>query len=98
MRKMIVIICITLMILMLSGCGNGQSFPNNGFSSEYLVPDLTCLATDTGDNTYWYVIDNNTGVVYLQFSGFRRGGITVALNADGEPLTVDQIRWEGKGR
>jgi len=36
----------------------------------------------------------DTGVVYLQFEGYRRAGITVALNADGTPITVEQIETE----
>ena len=77
---------------MLTGCEEGQSISTIGYSTEYNVPDVSCLAKDTGLYNYFYVIDNNTGVVYLQFSGYRRAGITVALNADGTPMTVDQIK------
>ncbi len=94
MRKTIVITCLTAMLLMLSGCEEGHSPSTPGYSSKYNVPDISILAKDTGHYNYFYVIDNNTGVVYLQFDGFRRAGITVALNADGTPVTVDQIRMK----
>lgn len=96
MRKVITIICLTVSIMfMLTGCEEGQSISTTGYSSEYNVPDVSSLAKDTGLYNYFYVIDNNTGVVYLQFSGFRRAGITAVLNADGTPVTIDQIKVKG---
>lgn len=95
MRKTIAIICLTAMLFMLAGCEEGKSGATPGYSSEYNIPDISILAEDTGPYDYFYVLDNNTGVVYLQFIGYRRAGITVALNADGTPITVDQIRMKG---
>jgi len=95
MKKTIAIICLTAMLFMLTECKEGQSTSTTRYSSEYNVPDISSLAKDTDSYNYFYVIDNNTGVVYLQFSGFRRAGITVALNADGTPITVNQIRMKG---
>ena len=92
MKKTIAIICLTAMLFTLTGCKEGQSTSTPGYSSEYNAPDVLCIAKDTDLYDYFYVIDNNTGVVYLQFSGFRRAGITVALNADGTPITIDQIK------
>ncbi len=94
MRKTIAIICLTAMLFMLAGCKEGQSSSTPGYSSEYIAPDISIIAKDTDSYDYFYVIDNNTGVVYLQFNGFRRAGITVALNADGTPVTIDQIKAE----
>ena len=94
MRKTIAIICLMTMLFMLTGCEEGQSTSTTGYSSEYNVPDISSLAKDTGLYNYFYVVDNNTGVVYLQFSGYRRAGITAALNADGTPITIDQIKAE----
>lgn len=91
MKRVIVVIMCVITIFLLSGCKEGQSSLTTKYSSEYIVPDISSLAKDTDSYDYFYVIDNNTGVVYLQFIGFRRAGITVALNADGTPVTVDQI-------
>lgn len=96
MRKMIVIICLTAMLFMLTGCGEGQSSSTPRYSSEYTVPDISILAKDTPTYNYFYLLDNNTGVVYLQFDAYDRSGITVALNADGTPLTIDQIKAENE--
>ena len=92
MRKMIAIICLTAMLFMLTGCKEGQSISTQGYSSEYISPYISILAKDASSYTYFYVLDNNTGVVYLQFSAYGRAGMTVALNADGTPLTIDQIK------
>ena len=94
MKKTIAIICLTAMLFMLTGCEEGQSISTPGYSSKYNVPDISILTKDTGLYNYFYVVDNNTGVVYLQFSGYRRAGITAALNADGTPITIDQIKAE----
>lgn len=92
MKKTIAIICLTAMLFMLTGCGEGQSTSIPGYSSEYKVPNISILTNDAGPYNYFYVIDNNTGVVYLQFIGYGRAGITVALNSDGTPITIDQIK------
>lgn len=34
--------------------------------------------------------DEETGVQYLIFKGYRKGGITPRLNADGTPYTINQ--------
>ena len=39
---------------------------------------------------YQYMIDEDTSVVYLLRNGVK-GGITVMLNADGTPVTEDQL-------
>lgn len=49
----------------------------------------------TGDDgLYSYVVDGNTGVVYLQYSGTSSHSLTVMLNIDGTPITAKQIGLE----
>nr|WP_297765594.1 DUF6440 family protein [uncultured Butyrivibrio sp.] len=44
---------------------------------------------------YHYLVDENTGVVYLEYdSGLYKYGITVMLNADGTPVTAEQLGIE----
>lgn len=93
MKKIMVILCV-ITALLLSGCNGGQAHSIPGYSTQYSVPNIVDLAEGRIDYTYSYVVDNNTGVVYIQVSGFRRVGITVALNADGTPITVNQIKGE----
>lgn len=90
MRKLFVITIISV-ILLLSGCrGDGGSEPKR-------VPldfdlDITEYHSEAlGTNKYYYVIDDRTGVVYIAYETGYRGGITVALNSDGTPVTKDQL-------
>ena len=92
MRKTIAIICLTAMLFMLAGCKEGQSKSTPRYSSEYNIPDISILAKDVGSYNYFYVLDNKTGVIYLQFAYYNQAGITAALNADGTPITIDQLK------
>ena len=40
---------------------------------------------------YYYTVDENTGVVYIEVDGFRRHGITVAYNADGTIMKKEDL-------
>ncbi len=42
------------------------------------------------DDEHAIIVDRETGVCYLQFAGWKQGGLTVMLNADGTPKI-----WEG---
>lgn len=88
--KIKIIICLVI-VAMLVGCKPDTSSPvmepSNGIRPcmrEYSNRELV------GDR-YWYVVDENTGVVYIRFSASYEGGITPALNADGTPITRDQL-------
>ena len=89
-RKIFAVICATL--LLLTGCsGNGVSKSivehNNSIS-----PRIKTYADKSfNDYAWWYVVDENTGVVYLQFEGTYQGGITALLNPDGTAVTKDQL-------
>lgn len=56
-----------------------------------VYPKITQYGADTRINTYYYAVDERTGVVYLLFEAGKRAGITVALNADGTPVTKEQL-------
>ena len=88
MRKAIAI--LPLVALLLTGCDIGTY--GTKVSSQESQPRITVYAADAANTlTYYYVVDDRTGVVYLQFDGFYRGGITVMLNPDGTPVTKDQL-------
>jgi len=52
------------------------------------VPNLTVYENS---DDYRYVVDNNTGVVYLEFCSAGAYGITIMLNPDGKPIMCDQL-------
>ena len=87
MRKAIAI--LPLVALLLTGCDDGTH--GTIVSSQDHQPRLTVYAADANESRYYYVVDDRTGVVYLQLEGYCRGGITVMLNPDGTPVTKDQL-------
>lgn len=76
MKKLI--LAAVLAAVMLTGCSNIKNV--NDFTAEGSFYD-----------NYGYLIDEHTGVVYIKYNGGNRGGITVALNADGTPVTKEQL-------
>ena len=83
-----ILIAAILAAVMLTGCDAGQ---NGTYVKSLTYPKITQYGTDTGTYTYFYAVDERTGVVYLVLSGAYRAGITVALNADGTPVTKEQL-------
>jgi hypothetical protein len=43
------------------------------------------------DEHYSYIVDKNTGVVYLEYDGYYRHALTVMLDTDGKPVTAKQL-------
>ena len=49
------------------------------------------LLTLENNGCYTYIVDKNTGVVYLEYDACYRHALTVMLNADGTPITAEQL-------
>lgn len=77
-----------LAAVMLTGCDAGQK---GTAVKGGVYPKIVQYGADTGEYTYFYTVDERTGVVYIVLDGLYRGGITVALNADGTPVTKEQL-------
>lgn len=95
--KRIVIALFALMLLV--GCGGNSAGANRDFSSGIKPNILECGSSGAdGGGSYYYIVDMNTGVVYLSYDGYRRHAISVMLNADGSPVTAEQLgidyKWE----
>lgn len=72
--------------VMLTGCGHEiRSVEADGPS--LIRVDKSMILSDQ----YCYLIDENTGVVYLEYHGTEKAAITVMLNADGTPVTAQQL-------
>ena len=85
-----ILVCAFASALLLTGC-NGVS--KNTVESQSNISPRIKVYSDKSYNHYewWYVVDENTGVVYLQFEGSSQGGITPLLNPDGTPVTKDRL-------
>lgn len=89
--KKILFILLT-MLLLLTGCsttGEGVATPKT--SVQNIAPSLVRGGDLVLGNGYCYLIDKNTGVVYLEFDSGYRHAVTLMVNADGTPITAEQL-------
>ena len=87
MKRLIITLSV-LAIVLLTGC-KGQAPPNYGNMEGYELPNVTRIS-QWNSMGYSYLIDNNTGVVYLENNSSL--AITVMYNADGTIMTEKDIK------
>lgn len=78
-------IVISIAILALTGCSSIRT-------QESDIPGPNPDLIRIGNNlNYHYLVHEPTGVVYLEYSTGSYKAVTVMLNPDGTPITVDQL-------
>ena len=87
-----ILTAILAVSLFVTGCGFTGDSNTEEEKSQKVGPNI--YETGAWFSGYSYVIDKNTGVVYLKYSGSERAGLTVMVNADGTPTTADQLGIE----
>ena len=91
MKKLPIILSV-LTVVLLTGC-KGQVQADYGNTENYKLPNVTRILEPNNDVGYNYLIDNNTGVVYLEYEGVNGGhAITVMFNSDGTVMTEKDIK------
>jgi len=90
MKKLLLVLSV-LPIALLTGC-KGQTLADYGDTSKYNTPNITAVRSSVAGEGYNYIIDNNTGVVYLEWHNGYGAGITVMYNADGKVMTEKDIK------
>lgn len=90
MKKLPIILSVLTMVL-LTGC-KGQAQADYGNTENYELPNVTRIIEPNNDVGYNYLIDNNTGVVYLEYGDTYRHAITVMFNADGTLMKEKDIK------
>lgn len=89
MNKVIITLVICVCIA-LCGCGsNTSSRASAKRDSVNVSPNVLVGVIEGG--SYYYLVDRNTGVVYLCYNATYQHSITVMLNADGTPVTAEQL-------
>ena len=94
MKKLSIILSV-LAIVLLTGCEEqreGRAPANYGNTEDYELPNVTEVSKPDKSVGYNYLIDNNTGVVYLKYYGLNKYAITVMFNADGTVMTEKDIK------
>lgn len=89
MNKRIKIVCACAVLSLLSGCTKNANKADVDTTSG-IAPNIISTS-NLGTENYFYIVDKNTGVVYLGYDGFRRYGLSVMLNRDGTPVTAEQL-------
>lgn len=79
-----------LVMLLLTGCSTEGVMRPKTYVQD-IAPSLLRVGDLSKYNGYCYLVDNNTGVVYLEFDAGYRHAVTVMLNADGTPITAEQL-------
>ena len=85
------IIAIILLVVCLAGCGIYGSKPNKGNKDEY-SPIGYPNVTEYGNGNYHYVVDNNTGVVYLRERDVYHAALSVMFDENGDVITVNKLK------
>ena len=84
-------IVLALCAVLLTGCSKNASEATSNYSN-HVAPNIVELGREGGINKhYYYSLDRNTGVVYLNYVSNYIHSITVMLNADGTPVTAEQL-------
>ena len=90
-KKLIIIITI-LYILALTGCDDDYGKQANTIASNGITPFITIYGSNCSEIPFFtYAVDENTGVVYILGRYGYKGFMSVALNADGTPVTKEQL-------
>ena len=85
------IITMILLVVCLVGCGTYGSKANKAYKDEY-SPIGYPNVTEYGNGNYHYVVDNNTGVVYLRERDGYHAALSVMFDENGDVITVDKLK------
>ena len=78
------------LLMVITVCVLTSCAPSNVVTNGYSISTPNLLQFKL-DEHYSYIVDKNTGVVYLEYDGYYRHALTVMLNADGTPITAEQL-------
>lgn len=90
MKKLILCILFIFIIpvcILFTGCGGTQKA--NDYSKSQNDRFLLIKEYKDGVDTYIILVDKETRVLYLRYSESYRAGLTVMLDANGNPLLYE---------
>lgn len=83
-KKLIILLTCVMLNPILTGCSSENEITQK--DKPKMTPVNTNYLTD-----YYYTIDERTGIVYIEFDGYNRHGITVAYNEDGSVMRREDL-------
>lgn len=76
------LLCITLMMLLVTGCtAEGESRQEN--------PQPVSKINTISNSSIYVFVDPDTGVNYIVYAGYEKGGITPRYNPDGTIMVTE---------
>ena len=87
MKKFLTVILLAVVCCVIfSGCGRTRKVETSEVDKRFLILN----DTNNGMNGYRQIIvDRETGVMYLFVGYSYKGGLTIMVDADGNPLIYD---------
>lgn len=76
MKKIISLILVIAIMLLVACTETTEADTQTDYIQDY-------------EGKYQILVDEKTGVNYIVYNGYNKGGITVRLNADGTPFTSE---------
>lgn len=98
--QIIALICCIIMLIILSIDVTKRKNTKDNDSIQNITSDqkpaLTIIEQEdkSSDNTFNYIIDRRTGVVYLSQNYYGSYSMTAMINPDGTAITADQLGLE----
>ena len=89
MKKILFVLLI--ISLLLTGCSTKDGVTTPTVDAQDIAPSLLRVGDFSVNGGYCYLVDENTGVVYLEFDSVYRHAVTLMVNADGTPITAEQL-------
>ena len=85
MKKIIIAVVLTVCLIITAGCSKNDKIASPELNERFLMIE------DINNGTYFcrVIVDKKTKVMYLFHGDYRKGGLTVMLDADGKPLLYE---------
>ena len=85
MKKLLLIVSITLLVLFMFGCGGNTSLNDAIANVKYVDNEYVSMELIKHDGMCLVYRDRLTDVMYLVIGGYSSSMMTPILNADGTP-------------
>ena len=85
-RLIAILLCLVMAVSLLAGCGAVEEADSDGFS---VTGRFETVWSDYDDEI---IVDTKTGVMYFYYDGYNAGGLTVMVDAEGNPLIWDDYK------